>query len=249
VKPASLILVLSVFASGCAEASRGGADAGAQPNVLVFSRTLGFRHDSIATGIAALHALGNEHGFRVTDTEEPSRFNDAELAAFDVVVFLCTTGDVLSEPQQLALEAFIRQGGGFVGVHSASDTEYDWPWYGELVGAYFQAHPAIQSASLVVENTNHPATRGLPSPWIRTDEWYAFRTNPRGTVNVLMRLDEASYVPGAAAMGEDHPIAWSHDFEGGRAFYTALGHTDASYAEPEFRAHLAGAIEWAARVR
>jgi len=162
-----------------------------------------------------------------------------------VVVFLSTTGDVLDERQQAAFERFIRAGKGFVGVHSATDTEYEWAWYGGLVGAYFKAHPAIQSASMVVENASHPATSHLSSPWTRTDEWYGFRVNPRAKVNVLLSLDEQTYDPGEGAMDGDHPIAWFHEYDGGRAFYTALGHTRESYAEPDFLAHLEGGIEWA----
>jgi type 1 glutamine amidotransferase len=215
--------------------------------LLIFTRTLGYRHQSIAAGAEALAALGAARGWHVEATDDPSRFSDASLAAFNVVLFLCTTGDVLDDGQQLAMQRFIRARHGFVGVHSASDTEYDWPWYGKLVGAYFSAHPAVQQASVILENKSHPATRGLPSPWLRSDEWYAFRSNPRANATILLRVDETSYDPGEARMGEDHPIAWAHEFEGGRAFYTALGHSAESYKEPEFLAHLAGAVEWAAR--
>lgn len=237
-------------AGGGASGGEGAASGGVgTARVLVFSRTLGYRHDSIERGVAALDELGHERGFSVVASEDAARFADASLGAFDVVVFLCTTGDVLDDSQQDAFRRFVQRGGGFVGIHSASDTEYSWPWYGELVGAYFRAHPAIQPAALVVENGVHPATVGLPTRWLRTDEWYAFQTNPRPQVDVLLRLDESSYSPGDTGMEGDHPIAWAHEFDGGRAFYTGLGHTQASYDEPEFRAHLTGAIEWAARLR
>ncbi|HEX5130346.1 MAG TPA: ThuA domain-containing protein, partial [Usitatibacter sp.] len=146
---------------------------------------------------------------------------------------------------QAAFQNWLRKGRGWVGVHSASDTEYDWPWYGELVGAYFSAHPAIQPARLRVERPGHLATHALAETWSRADEWYAFRTNPRKDVHVLVSLDETSYDAGTTAMG-DHPIAWYHGHDGGRAFYTALGHTSESYREPEFLEHITGAIEWAA---
>jgi type 1 glutamine amidotransferase len=216
------------------------------PEALVFSRTAVFRHTSIPQGIAALRMLGTQRGWRVTATEDPTLFTDQGLAPFNVVVFLSTTGDVLNPDQQAAFERFIRRGNGFVGIHSATDTEYDWPWYGALVGAYFRAHPEIQPARIHIEAA-HPSTMGLPSTWMRTDEWYGFRDNPRSRVTVLLALDESSYMPGASTMGGDHPIAWSHEHDGGRAFYTALGHTEASYAEPLFLQHLAGGIEWAAR--
>jgi len=179
----------------------------------------------------------------VDATEHPAVFDDALLAPYRAVVFLLTTGDVLDPKQQAAFEYYIRAGNGYVGVHSASDTEYDWPWYGALVGAYFASHPAIQMATIHVEDLSHPSTAGLPDSWQRTDEWYNFRSNPRGDVRVLARLDEASYAGGA--MGEDHPIAWYHTYDGGRAWYTALGHVREAYHDPAFRSHLLGGIAYA----
>ncbi|MCA9297286.1 MAG: ThuA domain-containing protein, partial [Phycisphaerales bacterium] len=127
----------------------------------------------------------------------------------------------------------------------AADTEYDWPWYTELIGAMFRSHPHIQPATITVEQRTHPSTRHLDSTWTRTDEWYDFRDNPRPRVDVLMRLDPASYE--GSVMPDDHPIAWCHELDGVRAFYTAGGHTAASYAEPAFLEHLNGALHWAAR--
>jgi cytochrome c len=212
--------------------------------VLVFSKTSAFRHDSISQGIAAVKALGTAHGFAVEATEDAGRFSDKELARFKVVLFLNTTGDILDGAQKAAFERYIRSGGGFVGVHSASDTEYGWPWYGRLVGAYFASHPAIQPAMVRVEDLGHASTEGLPVTWERTDEWYNFRTNPRGHVHVLARVDETSYSGGK--MGADHPIAWCQEIDGGRSWYTAMGHTKESYAEPLYRLHLLGGIESAA---
>jgi type 1 glutamine amidotransferase len=214
--------------------------------VLVFSRTVGFRHGSIADGVRALSMLADARGWRLVATEDPAAVADSGLSTIDVVVFLSTTGDVLDSDQQASLERFVRAGGGWAGIHSASDTEYDWPFYGGLVGAYFRAHPAVQEAPVRVETAAHPATSNLPSMFRRTDEWYAFVANPRPNVTVLLTLDETSYTPGTSAMGSDHPIAWSHAYEGGRAFYTALGHTRESYTEAHFLAHVAGGIEWAA---
>ena len=229
------------------DAGRKSVDAGStEVSILVFSRTLGYRHDSIPDGIAAITTLGRDHEWNVQATEDPSFFDAATLQAFAVVVFLSTTGDVLGPDQQTAFEQFIGRGGGFVGIHSASDTEYDWPFYGGLVGAYFREHPAIQEAVIHVEDSDHPSTAALPLEWRRTDEWYAFQSNPRPNVNVLLTLDETTYDPGTATMGSDHPIAWFHSYEGGRAFYTALGHTRESYSEPSFLAHIAGGIDWAA---
>ncbi|MEU1303920.1 ThuA domain-containing protein [Streptomyces shenzhenensis] len=210
--------------------------------VLVFSKTAGFRHDSIPEGITAVRELGTDGGFAVDATEDAGAFTAKNLRRYDAVVFLSTTGDVLDAAQQRAFEGYIRQGGGYVGVHAAADTEYDWAFYGGLAGAYFQSHPAIQPATVDVEDRGHPATSDLAQTWDRTDEWYNYRSNPRERAHVLASLDESSYTGGT--MNGDHPIAWCQDYQGGRAFYTGAGHTKESYAEPAFRQHLLGGIRW-----
>ena len=227
------------------------APAAAQPAaeanrfaVLVFTKTGGFRHDSIPAGITAIRSLGNEHGFTVVNSEEASVFNEADLAKYRVVVFLNTSGDILNSVEEAAFETFVRRGGGFVGIHSATDTEYDWRWYGRLVGAYFQSHPAIQQAVVKKIDFSDASTAGLPTEWMRTDEWYNFQENPRSRVTVLLNLDEATYDGGT--MGESHPLAWRHEYDGGRAWYTAMGHTTESYREPLFLSHILGGIMWAA---
>jgi hypothetical protein len=222
-----------------------GADTAPAFDVLLFTKTAGYRHKSIPAGIAAIEALAQWNGFRVDATEDASTFTDENLARYRVVVFLSTSGEVLDAPTQRAFERFIRRGGGFVGIHSATDTGYAWPWYGQLVGAYFQDHPAIQPATLIVDRS-HPSTAHLPVRWTRTDEWYNFRDGSLQPVQVLMRLDETTYSGGK--MGTNHPVCWQQRFDGGRAWYTALGHTEASYAEPDFRQHLLGGIRWAAGV-
>ena len=211
--------------------------------VLVYTNANGYVHASIPDGVAALTELGTSYGFTVEATDDSLAFTPERLATYAAVVFLSTSGDVLGPAQEAAFEAYIEGGGGYVGVHAASDTEYEWSGYGQIVGAYFDNHPAIQEASLDVVDADHPATRDLPARWTRTDEWYSFRAAPTG-VDVLLRLDESTYEGGT--MGDDHPIAWTHAVGDGRAVYTALGHTAESYAEAAFRAHLAGAICWAA---
>ena len=161
------------------------------------------------------------------------------------MIFLLTTGDVLDAAQQDAFERYMRGGGGYAGVHSAADTEYDWAWYGRLVGAYFRNHPAVQRAAIEVL-AREASTARLPRRWVRTDEWYSFASSPSRAVRVLARLDESSYEPGASSMGADHPIAWAHELGQGRAWYTGGGHTSEAYAEPLFRAHLLGGIVYAA---
>jgi type 1 glutamine amidotransferase len=224
-------------------APSGDAGAEARLRLLVFSKTAGFRHASIPDGVAAITRLAAERDWLVESTEDGGRFSDAVLGEVDVVVFLNTTGDVLDDAQQGAFERYVRGGGGYVGVHAAADTEYDWPFYGGLVGAYFRDHPAIQVATVHAETGPHPALEGVPPIWPRTDEWYNFRRNPRADVSVLLTVDEGTYQGGT--MGTDHPIAWAHTYEGGRAVYTAMGHTSETYADPAFVAHLAGAISWA----
>jgi type 1 glutamine amidotransferase len=248
----ALAAVLASVASGCTSEQPATGDAavffeaGVEPfSVLLFSRTAGYRHDSIPAAIAALSNLQGTGGYLVEATEDPRRFTAAELARFKVVVFLMTTGDVLDDEQQAAFEQWIGQGGGYLGIHSASDTEYDWPFYGDLVGAYFAQHPAIQQATIHIEDPTHPSVAGLPSPWSRLDEWYDFRTNPRAKATVLATVDESSYSGGI--MGADHPMVWAHATAGGgRAFYTGMGHTKESYAEPSFRQHLLLALRWVA---
>jgi len=211
--------------------------------LLVYSRTLGWRHKSIPRSLAALKKLGRENGFRVETTEDDSAFNQANLARFQAVMFLNSTGNVLSPAEREAFEGYIRGGGGFAGVHAACDTGYDWPWYGELVGAYFASHPVVQPGRIKVEDREHPSTRDLPDGWKRWDEWYDYKENPRGKVRVLAALDEGSYAGGK--MGADHPIVWCREFEGGRSWYTGLGHTGKGFADPIYLRHLLGGIEYA----
>ncbi len=212
--------------------------------VLVFSKTAAFRHDSIADGRQMMSTLGRENAWMVTFTENSTQFVDA-LPRVRVVVFLNTTGDVLDDKQQEAFSKWYKRGGGYVGIHAAADTEHDWPWYGKLVGAYFKTHPAIQQANVIVEAPTHPAIKHLPKPWYRTDEWYDYATNPRKSVKVLARLDAKSYK--GSDMDDDHPIVWCQEFDGGRSFYTGLGHTTESYTEKEFVEMIRQAILWAAK--
>ncbi|BCJ60868.1 glycosyl hydrolase [Micromonospora endophytica] len=213
-------------------------------DVLVFSKTAGFRHDSIAVGTQAIRDLGAANSFTVTATEDANAFTTGNLAQYEAVIFLNTTGDVLNNSQQSAFEAYIGAGGGYVGVHSAADTEYGWSFYGNLVGAYFRSHPAIQQAQVRVEDRAHAATAHLPQTWTRTDEWYDFQASARPGARILANLNESSYSGGV--MGADHPIAWCKTYSGGRSFYTGGGHTQASYSEPAFRSHLLGGIRYAA---
>ena len=214
-------------------------------DVLIFSRTEAFRHDSIDEGIAAIEDLGEAHDFTVAATEHPSDINDDNLAQYEAVVFLSTTGDFLNDTQQAAFERYIEAGGGFVGIHGAAADEENWDWYGGLLGARYNGNAGVTPGTIRVENTTHRSTAGLPDPWTRTEEWYNFATNPRDAgVNVLLTLDEDTITGGT--MGDDHPLAWYHEYDGGRSFYTALGHTAEAWAEPPLLRHVLGGIEYAA---
>lgn len=211
-------------------------------HVLVFHKTAGFRHESIPAGIDAVERLGERQGFDTTVTDDASVFTPAGLESYAAVVFMSTTGDILDRRQQEAFEAFVRSGGGFIGVHAAADTEYDWEWYGGLVGAYFDRHPAPQEATVEIVAPDHPTMAGLPATVSRFDEWYDFRTLPGPDVTVLALLDEASYEDGG--MGDPHPIMWAHEYDGGRSFYTGFGHTIESFSEPLVLDVLGRAIGW-----
>lgn len=213
-------------------------------SILVFSKTTGFRHDSIPDGQAMLRLLSTKNNWQIEFTEDSNYFTINNLSQYSVVVWLNTTGDVLSPEQQVAFQFYIENGGGYLGIHAASDTEYSWPWYGELVGAYFHSHPAVQEATLHVDNQRHPATSFLGDEWTHIDEWYNFTSNPRGSVNVLLSLDEQSYSPGDGTMG-DHPIAWYNSVGQGKSFYTGMGHTSDAYQNDLFIAHIEGGLVWA----
>ncbi|MES5818696.1 ThuA domain-containing protein [Streptomyces sp. RG80] len=212
------------------------------PRLLVHTRTTGYRHDSIPAGITALRTLG---GFDVDASEDPAAL-EQPLDAYAAVVFLSTSGEILTPAGRERLASYVDSGGGFVGIHAAACTEYEWPYYGELLGARFDRHPEYQPGKAVIEDREHPATRHLPAVWDFTDEWYDFRTNPRASVRVLASADESTYDGGG--MGDDHPLVWCREQGAGRVFYTALGHASEAYEDPDFRAHLLGGIRWAARL-
>ena len=215
-----------------------------QFRALVFSKTAGFRHQSIPDGVVALKKLGQTHVFSVHTTEDANYFKDENLEKFDVIILMSTTGTIFNEEQKAAFQKFVRSGKGVVGIHSATDTEYDWPWYNQLIGAYFLAHPKQQTLRLEVVDSNHPATWHLPRNWLWTDELYEFR-NINPNIKVLLNADESTYQV-AKGNGANHPMAWYHEFDGGRVFYTALGHVESAYEDPDFLKHLYGGIWYAA---
>lgn len=238
-----IVLLVSLATWSCKNKRSG------EPKVLVFSKTAGYHHESIPTGIAAIQKLGAENGFTVDTTTQADMFNEENLAQYSTVIFLSTTGDVLNNYQEADFERYIQAGGGYVGIHAAADTEYNWGWYGRLVGGYFTDHPGIndpnpnvQAGQVTVKDASNPSTSFLPNPWERTDEWYSYK-NMNPDVHVLLELDEDSY-KGGFDMGV-HPIAWFHDYDGGRAFYTGGGHTNESYSEELYLKHLLAGIQYA----
>jgi type 1 glutamine amidotransferase len=225
-----------------------------QFNVLLFTKTAGWHHKSIPAAVTNMRALATEHHFTIVWHEEASYFNDEFLAKFDAVIFMMTTGDVLNTEQKASFKRFIQSGKGFVGVHSASDTEYNWPWYQKLVGRTFKIHPTIQTAKLQVVNPSFPGINLVTNNMLWTDEWYDFGPENTPKLNYLLTVDESTYNTNSDwgknkkgnGMGKFHPIAWYQEFDGGRSFYTALGHLDAVHQNPIFNSHIYGGIYWAA---
>lgn len=225
-----------------------------QFKALLVTTTRGWHHESLHAGVLAIQQLGVKNQFDVVLWEDPAGFTDQYLAQFKVVIFLNTTGDIFDSAQQKVMERFIESGRGYVGIHSASDTEYDWEWYTKLVGRMFYIHPVIQTARLNVADSLFPGVEGFRSK-LWTDEWYEFGKETISGLHTILTIDESSYDPKVewanrnrkgVGMGKLHPIAWYHEYDGGRSFYTAIGHMPADYSDPVFLNHLYGGIFWAA---
>lgn len=239
-KSTFLTFILALMVSFATFAQQGG-----QFRALVFSKSTGFRHQMIPDGVYAIKQLAAAHVFSVYTTEDANHFTDENLAKYDVIILMSTTGTIFNEEQKAAFQKFVQSGKGVVGIHSATDTEYEWPWYNQMIGAYFLAHPRQQTLRLQVTDKTHPSTWHLPDNWLWTDELYEFR-NVNPNIKVLLNADETTYEP-AKPMGANHPMAWYHEFDGGRVFYTALGHVEAVWKDPDFLKHLYGGIWYAAK--
>jgi len=220
-----------------------GLKAPAPPDrILVFSKTAGgYRHASIAAGKLMFLRLGQQYHIQVDTTEDSTVFNDANLKKYKTIVFLSTRGNILDSTQKLAFQHYIRQGGGFLGIHAATTTEYEWPWYNQLIGAYFDGHPEPQVALYKTIDRDFPVTRNLPDTFRRLDEIYNFRS-VQDSLHFLLYVDEKSYQGGK--MGELHPVSWYHNFDGGREFYLGLGHFDAAYTDPLFINMVWQGLKW-----
>ena len=230
--------------------------SGQQFKALLVTTTRGWHHESIHAGVLALQELGKKNSFDVVLFEDPNGFTDAYLKQFQVIIFLNTTGDIFDSVQQKVMERFIESGKGFVGIHSASDTEYDWDWYTKLVGRMFHIHPVIQTARVTIVDSSFPDLQGFAGNKLWTDEWYQFDEEKVSDLHYILAVDETSYNPKAdwgakkgAGMGRFHPIAWYHNFDGGRSFYTALGHMPSDFSDTVFLNHLFAGIFWAATGR
>jgi len=258
VSPASLFLCLLIMGAAASPLVPSLATPPQEPpqagptrfRALVYSKVTNYYHESIPAGIDAIKKLGAAHGFEAIVSDDSAQFNDERLRTFAVVIFNNTNstakaGALLDSNQRLAMQRYIRAGGGFVGIHSASGTERDWEWYGQLVGAFFKSHPRIQELTVMVDDRAHPSTKSLPGSWPRTEEPYDFLSNPRRHVRVLASYDTTTYQ--GHTMGPDHPISWCQEFDGGRSWYTGMGHAASAFTdEPLFLQHLLGGIQWAA---
>jgi type 1 glutamine amidotransferase len=241
-KPMRFVVIVGCLVLGLV--ITGATHHAVKPRVLIFSKTNGFRHASIPVGIAAIRKLGEENNFDVDTTEDSTAFRIDNLKKYAALIFLSPTGKVFGPQEELALQDYIHHGGGFVGIHAATDCEYNWQWYGDLVGAYFKMHPKQQMAKFIVVDKKHWSTSHLPDVWERFDELYNFKyVSPH--IHPLIKIDETSYDPGEGRMGENHPMAWYQYYDGGRSFYTELGHTNESYSDPNYLKHILGGIQWA----
>lgn len=242
--------VISIFLSLSTTAQ------GKQFKALVVTTTNGWHHESLHAGFIALKELATRNFFDVVLLENPRGFTDKYLEQFQVVIFLNTTGDIFNADQQKVMEKFIQSGKGFVGIHSASDTEYDWEWYTKLVGRMFHIHPAVQTARLKVIDSKFPGLQGFADGKLWTDEWYEFGPEKTAGLNYILGVDESTYnakvqwgEKKAEGMGALHPLAWYHNYDGGRSFYTALGHLPTNFSNEAFLNHLYAGIFWAATGR
>ncbi len=244
------LIIFSLFLAGLSFTA---AAQQKQFKALLVTTTKGWHHESLHSGVVALKEMGVKNFFDVVLFENPNGFTDKYMEQFQVVIFLNTTGDIFDSAQQKVMERFIQSGKGFAGVHSASDTEYDWEWYTKLVGRMFHIHPAIQTARLNIIDASFPGLQGFANNKLWTDEWYEFGPEKISGLNTILAVDESSYDPKVqwgekktVGMGKMHPVAWYHNYDGGRSFYTALGHIPSIFSDPVFLNHLYAGIYWAA---
>ncbi len=229
------------------------AHAQKQFKVLLVTTTRGWHHESLHAGVLAIQELGVKNFFDVDLWQDPNGFTDDYVKQYAAIIFLNTTGDIFDSTQQKVMEKYIESGKGYVGIHSASDTEYDWDWYTKLVGRMFHIHPTIQTAKLNVLDNSFPGLQGFGGGRLWTEEWYQFGPEKINDLHYILSVDESTYNPKVdwgtkkgEGMGKMHPMAWYHTYDGGRAFYTALGHMPTDFTNEAFLNHLYAGIFWAA---
>jgi uncharacterized protein len=224
-----------------------------QFQVLVYTSPDRWHNPTIPVAMIEFQEMAKRHGFGLTWTQQPESFTDENLKRFQVIVFLHSTESALSAAQAESFRNYIRNGGGFAGIHGASIAADRPEWYKKLIGRVFTEHPEVQTAIMKVVDRNHPSTMHLPERWMWTDEWYAFSEPFVDKLNYLLTVDENTYDTDrtwgddrSSAMGEFHPIAWYHEYDGGRSFFTSLGHMPELFKDPWFLNHIYGGIFWAA---
>lgn len=246
-----LTLLLAVVISTSAFAKKNDPEFKKPLNILVFSKTSGYRHASISSGLKMLYDESKKQNWVITATEDASILRSDLLGKIDVVVFMNPTGDAICEKGQKDFEKFMKKGKGFVGIHAAADCEYEWPYYGELVGGYFLTHPPCQEATVIFENYDHPAMKPFKGmkTYTTVDEWYSFKENPREKMNVLARLDEStiSGTNNDKWRMNDHPLIWWNEKDNIRSFYTVFGHTHEAFQDKLVMEHITNAINWAGK--
>ncbi|WP_458388926.1 ThuA domain-containing protein [Sphingomonas sp. F9_3S_D5_B_2] len=216
--------------------------------ILIYSGTTGYRHESIPAGIKAVTAIASRRGLKVEASEDPNVFSAGNLQRFRAIVLLsCTTdpknpaSEWLVGARRDALQGFVRHGGGILAIHAAADSHYNWPWYGKMIGGHFARHPTGTPQGIVhVTPGLGSIVAGLGATKSRTDEWYYF-DDYDPTSRLLMTLDPASI---SEKDVNPNPASWTREVEGGRVFYTAMGHTRESYSDPWFLRHLANGLDW-----
>lgn len=242
-----MLILLSSACSTGKTATTGGHVNWKQVRLLVYTKNgKGYVHDNIPSAVASIRQMGQQHGFSVDVSDDPSVFTDDNLKKYNALVFTSTNNNVFdTDAQKVAMMRYVQAGGGFVGIHSVTGTERQWPWFKRLVGGTFVRHAKHQPFKEIIIDARHPSTAALPRVWERDDECYYIKEiNP--DLHVLMVHDLASVndKDKPEIFGSTFPSVWCHEFDGGRQWYTALGHDAKTYDEPVFRQHILGGIQW-----
>jgi type 1 glutamine amidotransferase len=228
-----------------------GKDKLKNKQVLLFTKNgKGYVHENIPASIAAIQKLGNDYKFKVDTTTNSALFTEDNLKKYDVLIFSNTNNDVFdTEQEKVAFMRYIQAGGGFMGIHSASGTERNWTWFKLMLGATFLRHPPFQPFTVHVLDPKHPAVKNLPVKWDTKDEFYLFREfNPAikvlifSDLSVIKESNQKTVTPDV--FGNRYPSVWCQEFDGGRTWYSALGHDRNDYSNPVYLAHIIEGLKW-----